>query len=203
VDSKNQLLYVGNKGAYASLNNNVGWARTLQPGAATWNITDRILDFVPGSGEYRDPSINVYPLKSNGDTPPLRVIQGSQTRLNWPGQISLDIANQELYVTGPVTNEILVFRATDNGNVAPIRVLKGPRTGISHPNAVFVDNKNDELVVANFGNHSSTVYRRTASGDVPPIRTIRAAPADAPASMFGNLGAMTYDTKRNEFLVFN
>ena len=203
VDPKNQLLYVSNQGAFARLNNNVGWARTWQPGAATWEITDRILDFVPGSGEYRDPSINVYPLKANGDTPPLRVIQGSQTRLNWPSLISLDIENQELYVTGPVTHEILVFRANDNGNVAPIRVLKGPRTGISHPNGVFVDNKNDELVVANFGNHSSTVYRRTASGDTPPIRTIRAAPADAPSPMFGRIGAMTYDTKRNEVLTFN
>ena len=41
------------------------------------------------------------------------------------------------------------------------------------------------------------------TGDTAPIRTIRGAPADAPASMFGNIGAMTYDTKRNEFLIFN
>jgi hypothetical protein len=58
-------------------------------------------------------------------------------------------------------------------------------------------------VVSNFGNHSATIYRRTASGDTPPIRTIRGSPADAPASMFGNIGAMTYDTKRSEFLIFN
>jgi DNA-binding beta-propeller fold protein YncE len=203
VDPKNQLLYVSNQGAWSRLNNNVGWARTWQPGAATWDITDRVLDFVPGSGEYREPSINVYPLKANGDTPPLRVIQGPLTRLNWPQHISVDIPNQELYVAGPVTDEILVFRATDSGNVAPIRVLKGPKTGLKNPYAVFVDNKNDELVVSNFGNHSATVFRRTASGDTAPIRTIRGAPADAPASMFGNIGAMTYDTKRNEFLIFN
>jgi DNA-binding beta-propeller fold protein YncE len=203
VDSKNQLLYVGNKGAFARNNNNVAWARTWQPGATTWDVTDRVLDFVPGSGEFRAPSINVYALKASGDTPPLRVIQGPQTRLDWPGHISLDVENQELYVTGPVTDEILVFRATDSGNVAPIRVLKGPKTGLSHPNGVFVDNKNDEVVVANFGNHSSTVYRRTASGDTAPIRTIRAAPAGTPAPTFGRIGAMTYDTKRDEFLIFN
>jgi len=203
VDSENQLLYVANQGAASRLNNNMAWSRTWRPGAATWEITDRVLDFVPGSGEFRAPSINVYPLKASGDTAPLRVIQGPQSRLNWPQQIALDVENQELYVTGPVTDEILVFRAGDNGNAAPIRVLKGARTGLKHPYSVFVDNKNNEMVVSNFGNHSATVYRRTASGDTPPIRTIRGAPADAPASMFGNIGAMTYDTRRNEFLIFN
>jgi hypothetical protein len=206
VDTKNQLLYVSNKGAWAALNNNQGWARLYNPnGGPTWNISQqtRVLDFVPGTGEYRAPSITVYPLKSKGDTAPLRVIQGSQTRLNWPSQVALDVEHQELYVTGPVTNDVLVFRATDSGNAAPIRVLKGSKTGLSTPNDVFVDTKNDEIFVANFGNHSSTVYKRTASGDTPPIRVIRSAPVSAPAPMFGNIGAITYDTKRNQFLTFN
>jgi DNA-binding beta-propeller fold protein YncE len=203
VDTKNQLLYVANKGAFARNLYNQAWSRTWQPGALTWEITARILDFVPGSGEYREPSINVYPLKASGDIPPLRVIQGSRTGLNWPAHISLDVETQELYVTGSTTHEILVFRATDSGNVAPIRVLKGPRTNLSYPHGVFLDSKNDELVVSNFGNHSSTIYPRTASGDTAPIRTIRAAPANAPAPMFGRIGGMTYDTRRNEFLIYN
>jgi DNA-binding beta-propeller fold protein YncE len=203
LDTKNQLLYVSNQGAYARMPNNLGWLRAWVPGAATWDIPSRILDMVPGSGQFLEPSITVYPLKAHGNTPPMRIIQGSRTGLNWPAHISMDVDNQELYVANPVTHEILVFRATDNGNVAPIRSLKGPRTNIRHPHGVFVDTKNDELVVANFGNHSSTIYRRTASGDTPPIRTIRAAPPDAPAPMFGNIGSATYDTKRNEFLVFN
>ena len=205
VDAKNQLLYVSNKGAWAALNNNVGWARLYNPDGTTWNINQqtRILDFVPGTGEYRAPSITVYPLKAKGDIAPLRMIQGPLTRLNWPSQVALDADHQELYVTGPVTNEILVFRATDSGNVAPIRVLTGGKTGLGTPNDVFVDTRNDEIVVANFGNHSSTVYPRTASGNTAPIRTIRAAPVNAPAPMFGNIGAITYDTRRNEFLTFN
>ena len=203
VDPKNQLLYVSNQGAFAKMPNSVGWGRALMPGTATWNIPDRILDMLPGTGEFKDPSINVYPIKANGNVPPVRVIQGSQTRLNWPAHISLDADHQELFVANPVTHEILVFRAGDSGNVAPIRVLKGPHTLISYPHGVFVDTKNDELFVANFGNHSSTVYRRTASGDTKPIRQIRAAPADAPAPMFGNIGSATYDTKRSQLLVFN
>ena len=206
LDTKNQLMFVSNKGAWAGLKNNVGWARLYpSPGATTWNINQatRVLDFVPGTGEYHDPSITVYPLKAQGDVPPLRVIQGPQTRLNWPSEMSIDVDNQELYVTNPVTNEILVFRAADNGNVAPIRVLKGSKTFLNVPNGVFVDTKNNELLVANYGNHSATVYPRTASGDMAPIRTIRGAPANAQTPLFGNIGAITYDTKRSQLITFN
>jgi DNA-binding beta-propeller fold protein YncE len=203
LDTKNQLLYVANQGGFTRTRNNVGWARAMKPGVATWDIPDRILDDIPGSGVFFPPSINVYRLKANGDVPPLRVIQGSMTQLNWPAHISVDVEHGELFVANPVTDEILVFRAGANGNVAPIRVLKGPRTNIKNPHGVFVDTKNDELVVANFGNHSSTIYRRTASGDTAPIRMIRSAPPNTPAPMFGNIGSVAYDTKRNELLVFN
>ena len=206
LDTKNQLLYVANQGPTSRNSNDVGWARDVEPGKPTVEWTpdsDRWMYLVPGSGEFRPPSITVYPLKASGDTPPLRVIQGPLTRLDWPAHLSLDVEHGELFVANSVTDEILVFRASDNGNVAPIRVLKGPHTGLGHPHGVFVDTKNDELVVANFGNHSSTVYRRNASGDTPPLRTVRAAPASAPAPMFGSIGALAYDTKRDQILAPN
>lgn len=203
IDTENQWLYVSNVGATSRNSFNQGWSRALKPGSATWEIPNRILDYIPGSGEFRPPSITVHDLKANGDTAPLRVIQGPLTQLNWPAHISVDVESDELFVTNPVTHEILVFRASASGNVAPIRVLGGPRTGLSHPHGVFVDPNSDELVVANFGNHSSTVYAQNASGDTPPLRTIRAAPADAPAPMFGNIGSATYDSIRDELLVPN
>ena len=203
LDTANQLLYVANQGATSSNSFGQGWRRALRPGASTWEIPRRILDYVPGSGRYYPPSITVHPLKADGDTPPLRVIQGTRTRLNWPSHIFLDAERQELYVANPATHEILVFRATDNGNVAPIRVLSGPRTGIKNPFGVFVDTKNDEIVVANFGDHAAMVYPRTASGDTPPIRTIRAAPRGTPAPGFGNVGSLAYDTRRDQILAPN
>jgi hypothetical protein len=106
-------------------------------------------------------------------------------------------------VANSVADDILVFRATDNGNVAPIRIIKGPHSGVSKPHGVFADTKNGELVVANFGNHSSTIYKLDANGDAPPLRTIRAAPANTPAPMFGNIGTLSYDTKRDQLLVPN
>ena len=203
LDTKNQLMYVANQGAYAKMPNSIGWSRALVPGAKTWEIPDRVLDLIPGTGEFHDPSINVYPLKANGNTKPLRIIQGSMTRLNWPAHLSMDVEHQELYVANPVTHEITVFSANASGNVAPIRSIKGPHTQLAYPHGVFVDTKNDEVVVANFGNHSSTIYKRTASGDAAPVRQIRSAPPDAPAPMFGNIGSATYDTKRSQLLIFN
>ena len=206
LDPKNQLMYVANRGARARNRNNIGWSRARKEGESTWEIPQQIdawKNFVPGSGEFFPPSITVYPLKASGDTPPVSLIQGPLTKLNWPAHIFMDVEHQELFVANPVTDEILVFRATANGNEAPVRILKGPRTNLKKPHGIFVDEKNDEIVVANFGNHAATVYQRTASGDTPPIRTIRAAPPNTPAAMLGNLGALNYDTKRDQILAPN
>src|SRR5437867_9151708 len=54
IDMKNQLMFVAN---YGNAKNNK----------------------LPGSGTFVAPSINVYPLKAGGDTPPLRVITGPKT----------------------------------------------------------------------------------------------------------------------------
>lgn len=206
LDTKNHLLYLGNRGAWSQNRNGVGWARAVKEGVRTWEIPlekEAWRNMVPGSGKFLAPSITVYPLKASGDTPPLRVIQGSQTMLNWPAHISLDVEHGEVFVADAITDAILVFRATDSGNVKPLRVLKGSRTGIRNPHGVYADVKNDEIVVANFGNHAATVYPRTASGNAPPIRIIRGAPLDTPAPMLGNVGALAYDTKRDEILAPN
>ena len=206
LDTRNQVMYVVNQGATSSNTSDGGWARDLKPGSPTveWlPDSERWKYLVPGSGKVMAPSIAVYPMKAKGDTAPVRLIQGPLTQLDWPVHISLDVDRQELYVANSVADDILVFRATDNGNVAPIRILKGSHTGLGKPHGVFVDTKNNELIVANFGNHSSTVYKRDASGDTAPIRTIRAAPTDTPAPMFGNIGTLTYDTKRDQLLVPN
>ncbi len=177
-DTKNKLMYVSNHGN-ASI-----------PG-------------VPGGGRFELPSITVYRFDAQGDTPPLRVIEGPETQLNWPSHLALDVEHQELFVANDAGDSILVFRATDGGNATPIRTIKGPQTGIKNPTGVFLDEKNDELWVSNMGNHSATVYPRTANGDVAPLRTIRAAPQGKQALAIGNPGAVGYDTKREQILVPN
>jgi DNA-binding beta-propeller fold protein YncE len=178
IDVKNKLMLVNNWG----------------------NISDYSS---PGTGRFEAPSITVHSLEAKGDAAPLRVIQGSNTQLNWPGVMSLDPGTGDLYVANDLGHSILVFRETDQGNVRPRRVIKGGRTGLSYPVSVFVDTKNQELWATNVGNASATVYPLTANGDVPPLRTIRSAPRGKVSLRFGKTQAVAYDSKREQILVPN
>ncbi len=177
IDTKNKVMFVANHGATAA---------------------DK-----GSGGHFGPPSITVYPLKAEGNTPPLRVIEGPKTQFNWPALLYLDQERGELYVANDMANSILVFRASDSGDAAPIRVIQGAKTGLRNPTGVFLDAKNNELWVSNMGNHSATVFPRTADGDVAPLRTIRSAPLGKQAEMIGNPGAVGYDSKREEILVPN
>ena len=175
VDSKNQLLYVNN-----------------------WGLTDQLT--LPGSGRFNPPSIKVYPLDAAGDTPPVRVIQGDRTRLNWPGAMAVDPETGELYVANDVDHSILVFSASMNGNVAPARVIKGAKTGLVNPTGVFLDTMHQELWVSNLGTPSATVYPLKANGDVAPLRTIRSAPRGYQSLTLGKSQALAYDSTRQQIL---
>jgi DNA-binding beta-propeller fold protein YncE len=158
---------------------------------------------VPGSGKTLPSAITVHALDAQGDTPPLRTIEGPQTQLNWPTGLAFDPKRGELFVANDMGEAVLVFSATASGNVAPVRILKGSKTLIKNPTGVFVDSQNDELWVANFGNHTTTVYQTTAAGDTPPLRVIRSSPLGQQALMIGNPGALAYDNKREQLLAPN
>ncbi len=178
IDTKTKLMFVNNWG----------------------NISDYQ---TVGTGRFDLPSITIYPIDADGDTPPVRVIQGPKTQLNWPAAMALDPDTGDLYVANDVGQSILVFHETDNGNVAPYRVIKGQKTRLSYPTGVFVDKTNKELWASNLGNSSATVYPLAANGDVAPIRTIRSAPANKVSLRFGKTQAVAYDSKREEILVPN
>jgi len=178
IDTKNKLLYVNNWG----------------------NVSDYK---VAGSGHFEPPSISVYPTAADGNTAPLRVIQGAKTQLDWPGAMSVDPDTGDLYVANDMGQSILVFRRTDRGDVAPARVVKGPRTHLSYPAGVFVDGRNKELWASNLGNSTATVYPLTADGDVAPLRMIRGAEENKQSLKFGKTEALAYDSKREEILVPN
>jgi len=158
-----------------------------------------------GSGRFNPPSITVYSLDASGDAPPLRVIQGDRTQMNWPGNLSVDQDTGDLYVANDANQSVLVFSGMtyQRGNVPPSRVIKGDKTGLTNPTGVFVDAKHQELWVANLGNSSSTVYPLKANGNVPPVRIIRSAPREHRSLTFGRTAAVTYDPNRQEILVPN
>jgi 6-phosphogluconolactonase (cycloisomerase 2 family) len=142
IDTKNKLLFVNNWG----------------------NISDYR---AAGTGRFEPPSITVYPLSANGNTPPLRVIQGPRTQLDWPGAMSLNPDTGDLYVANDMGQSIIVFHGKDQGDITPARVIKGPRTGLSYPTGVCVDAKNKEVWASNLGNSIGTVYPLTANGTWP------------------------------------
>jgi len=209
LDTKHQGMYVGNWGATSATQEGMGYSGLPVYGEGkyrTWDLPDGLQLFfrkrmVPGSGTYTAPFIASFPIKASGNVAPERIIQGSNTHLDWPGHMYMDMDRQELYVANTMDHSILVFRATDSGNAAPIRAIKGDKTDISYPVGVFFDAKNQEIVVSNWGNHAATVYRRDANGNTPPIRKIRTAPEGTPSPMLSHLGAMTYDSKRDEIVV--
>lgn len=178
IDTKRKLLFVDNWG----------------------NIAD---DSIPGSGRFGPPSITVYPLDANGDEPPLRVIQGPQTGLDWPGSMSLDENTGDLYVANDMGQDIIVFHSTDQGDVAPSRMIKGSKTGLTYPVGVFVDAKNNEVWATNIGNSTATVYPLMANGDVAPLRIIRSAKEGKESLRFGKTQALAYDSTREQILVPN
>lgn len=154
-------------------------------------------------GRFLPPSVTFYPATADGDTKPVRVLQGDRTQLDWPMGIDVDTVHDEIAVANNGDHSVLIFRRAEGGNVAPTRVIRGPQTKIRAPMAVSIDAPNDEIWVANFGDHSAVVFDRAASGNAAPKRIIRSAPEGAPTGGFGNPMAVGYDTKREEILVPN
>jgi DNA-binding beta-propeller fold protein YncE len=158
-------------------------------------------EYIPG--RFEKPSIRVYRASSNGNVPPVRTIQGTQTRLAWPMGITVDREAGELAVANYGTDQVLIFAKGASGDVAPVRILGGDETGIVGPVAVAVDRTNNELWVANYGDHTAVVFDRAASGNVAPKRIIRNALAGTPTTGFTNASAAAYDSKRDQLLVPN
>jgi DNA-binding beta-propeller fold protein YncE len=207
VDVKNDLLVVANHGH-----------RRFYGGAAVSTLTRPWEEWVfasptalrglprrllPGLGAFELPSINIYARGGSGNTPPLRVIKGPRTQLNWPSHVAVHEGRGEIFVANDASDSVLVFRESDRGDAAPIRVIRGLRTLLKNPTGLAVDATNNELWVANMGNYAAIAFPVNATGDVAPIRTIRGGPPNQTALMIGNPGAVAYDSKRQQVLVPN
>lgn len=135
-------------------------------------------------------SIVVFPRTASGNFPPLRTIQGPQTRFDQPQGLALDLLHDEIVVANSsflsgAPGSILVFPRTAVGDVAPIRSIGGPATGLCNPIGIALDLAHDEILTANshfssFPCESSvTVYERAANGDAPWVRRVGPGPLSA------------------------
>ena len=142
---------------------------------------------------------------ANGEEPPIRVIQGPQTKILGMAYTALktvtsDPAHNEIFLPvgdggyrdgGQGSGEVgvLVFDREANGDVPPKRFLRGPATQITTANPqVAVDPVRDLLIVSNSG--KLLIFDRTASGNTPPLRVI-----GGPVNRTGGGQLVTYPEK--------
>jgi DNA-binding beta-propeller fold protein YncE len=102
--------------------------------------------------------VNAYSLKANGDTPPVRSLEGITPRAS--GGIFLDAAHDEIYITTEHVNRVSAYRRSFKEDDEPLRFIQGPNTGLADPHGVYVDSEADEIFVTNHGH-----WRKTEVGE--------------------------------------
>jgi hypothetical protein len=87
-----------------------------------------------------------------------------------------DVLHDEICVTSPLAQAILIFRGGANGEEPPIRVIQGPHTQIKGTayggnDMVTVDPVNNEIYIP-IDPGGVLVFDRTANGDATPKRVL-------------------------------
>ena len=128
------------------------------------------------------PQIAAIARVANGSTMrPARSIGGEVTLLTrGTHDIRYDEVHDEILLTAPQSDALLVFRGGANGAEAPIRVIQGDKTGCCS-DRLDVDPIHNEIYVPS--GRSILVYDRLANGNVPPIRKI-----EGPKTRLGETG---------------
>ena len=123
------------------------------------------------------PQIAAFARLAGENTPPVRAIEGQKTKISRSMHgFAFDAIHDEIVVTSPLTQAILIFRGGANGEEAPIRVIQGRRTQLiggdtGSLDRVSVDPVNNEILLT-IGTGQMLVFARTANGDVAPKRVL-------------------------------
>jgi hypothetical protein len=151
------------------------------------------------------------PTTLTGSNVPAATLSGPNTQLNSPTYLTVDGANDVLYVASTAANAVLMFNNPDtaSGNVTPARILVGTNTQLNGPVKVQLDSTNNLLYVANANNASVAVFNNatTTTGNVTPIRTLAGSGTQivAVSSIFldvANDRLWVSDPSANSLLVF-
>jgi DNA-binding beta-propeller fold protein YncE len=126
---------------------------------------------------------------TDGDEPPIRVIQGPKTVLSQPDNVAVDAVHREIYVAQFTTDSILVFRSDVAGDVEPIRILHGPNTKLDRPIRVEVDPINNLIAVVT--DSALVVFNRTDKDDAAP-KWVISGPSTGVGTRFGTRDVKLY-----------
>ena len=171
--------------------------------------TDLVLDidpFADGNPDHDEilvanngnDSITTYTRVGNGDTLPVRTLQGSLTGLSGVCGVGIDKQHHEVFVTNSATNTITVYDLYDldgsrnvldstgttvltspHLNIPPLLTITSA-AGLSDPCDIVVDAGNDDIYVANKGNDSISVFDLAA---IPTPEVLSLNPAAGPLSI--------------------
>jgi hypothetical protein len=145
-------------------------SRTMH-GIAYDNLHDEIVIPVALGG-----AVLVFKADASGEVPPIRIIQGTRTRLVRPHTVAVDPVNNEILTADPSSRAIFVFDRMSNGNVSPKRVISGEKTGLLDIVGLDVDPIRNVIVASSRkGNGDKVgifVFDRLANGDVAPKQFI-------------------------------
>ena len=111
---------------------------------------------------------------ANGNATPAATIVGTNTTFNSPSFMTLDTANDSLYIadTGDLSVVIYDGISTKNGNVAPSRIIAGPATNLLSPTDVALDKGRNLLYVADDLDIFVFASASTANGNPAPVRDL-------------------------------
>jgi DNA-binding beta-propeller fold protein YncE len=122
-------------------------------------------------------AVLVFKGDANGEQPPVRVIQGTKTRLIRPQTIEVDPVNGEIIVGDTTARTVFVFDRLANGDVAPKRAIYGENTQLLDIVGVAVDPVRN--VIAASSRSANTIgiitFNRTDTGNVKPRTVIAGA----------------------------
>jgi len=147
------------------------------------------------------------------NTPPVRALEGQKTRISRTMHgFAYDAIHDEIVVSSPLTQGILVFRGAADGDEAPIRIIQGPHTKIvgtaeGGNDKVSVDPVNNEILLpvgtgtsrenrTPVAENGVLVFARQANGDVAPKRML-----SGPDTQIRGVNAVAVDAVHDRLVV--
>src|ERR1019366_10261799 len=142
------------------------------------------------------PQIAAFPRLGLDNTPPVRALEGQKTLISRTMHgFAYDEPRDEIIVTSPLVQAVLVFRGGANGEEPPIRVIQGPHTQLrGNTDRLEVDPVNNEIYVPL--RNAILVFPREGNGDVAPVRVIK-----GPDTMLKRAGSVAVDPVNNVIAV--
>ncbi len=151
-------------------------------GAPTCKKTPRI--YVPLNGQVNPKhrpfrwlsKVVVFSADAQGNTAPLKTIQGRHSQMDVPTGIAVDDAGR-VYVDNIEDGSVTIYGPRAAGKKAlPIQTIGGSNTGLWDPIGVAVD-RQENIYILNKTSSSQqgyvTVYAAGSNGNVAPVRTIK------------------------------